>query len=50
MDPSQYSTLMEALAVVPDPRKARGKRYPVVVQTKLMRDDLYVRVADYSDR
>lgn len=28
MDQPQYSTLAEALAVVPDPRKARGKRYP----------------------
>lgn len=27
MDHNQYSTLMETLAVVPDPRKARGKRY-----------------------
>lgn len=31
MDQSQYSTLMEALAVVPDPRKARGKRYSWLV-------------------
>ncbi len=28
MDQAQYSTLVEALAGVPDPRKARGKRYP----------------------
>lgn len=28
MDQPQYSTLAEALAGVPDPRKARGKRYP----------------------
>lgn len=28
MDQPQYSSLLEALAVVPDPRKARGKRYP----------------------
>src|SRR5688572_16203687 len=28
MDEPQYSTLMEALADVPDPRKARGKQYP----------------------
>jgi len=27
MDEPQYSTLMEALAGVPDPRKARGKQY-----------------------
>jgi predicted transposase YbfD/YdcC len=28
MDQPQYSSLLDALAVVPDPRKARGKRYP----------------------
>jgi len=28
MAPDQYSTLMDALTMVPDPRKARGKRYP----------------------
>jgi DDE_Tnp_1-associated/Transposase DDE domain len=28
MAPDQYSTLMDALQCVPDPRKARGKRYP----------------------
>lgn len=28
MAPDQYSTLMDALQQVPDPRKARGKRYP----------------------
>jgi hypothetical protein len=28
MAPDQYSTLMDALKMVPDPRKARGKRYP----------------------
>jgi predicted transposase YbfD/YdcC len=28
MDQAQYTTLVEALAAVPDPRKARGKRYP----------------------
>jgi predicted transposase YbfD/YdcC len=28
MDPKQYTTLMDVLAAVPDPRKARGKRYP----------------------
>jgi hypothetical protein len=27
MDTPQYSTLLEALQNVPDPRKARGKRY-----------------------
>ncbi|HEU5103688.1 MAG TPA: hypothetical protein VFU22_31950 [Roseiflexaceae bacterium] len=27
MDQSQYTTLMEVLAAIPDPRKARGKRY-----------------------
>jgi predicted transposase YbfD/YdcC len=28
MAPDQYSTLIDALQMVPDPRKARGKRYP----------------------
>lgn len=28
MAPNQYSTLLSALQQVPDPRKARGKRYP----------------------
>lgn len=28
MDQPQYSTLADALAEIPDPRKARGKRYP----------------------
>jgi len=27
MDTPQYSTLMEALQELPDPRKPRGKRY-----------------------
>ena len=27
MDEPQYSTLMDALSAVPDPRKARGKQY-----------------------
>jgi predicted transposase YbfD/YdcC len=27
MDQTQYSTLLEVLAVIPDPRKARGKRH-----------------------
>jgi predicted transposase YbfD/YdcC len=28
MDQAQYTTLSEALQAIPDPRKARGKRYP----------------------
>jgi predicted transposase YbfD/YdcC len=28
MAPDQYSTLLSAIQMVPDPRKARGKRYP----------------------
>ena len=28
MDKMQYSTLMETLKEVPDPRKVRGQRYP----------------------
>ena len=28
MDSKQYSTLMDALTDVPDPRNARGKQYP----------------------
>ena len=28
MDTPQYSTLLDALQGVPDPRRARGKRYP----------------------
>ena len=35
MGQSQYSSLLEALAVVPDPRKARGKRYPWLLLTLL---------------
>ena len=31
MAPNQYSTLMDALQMVPDPRKARGKRYPWIL-------------------
>ena len=31
MDTPEYSTLMDALHDVPDPRKARGKRYPWTV-------------------
>jgi hypothetical protein len=33
MAPNQYSTLLSALAHVPDPRKARGKRYPWTLLT-----------------
>lgn len=36
MDQPQYSTLLEALAVVPDPRKARGKRYPWLLLLTLL--------------
>ena len=36
MDQSQYSTLMEALAVIPDPRKARGKRFCWLVLLTLL--------------
>lgn len=36
MDLPQYSTLIEALAVVPDPRKARGKRYPWLLLLTLL--------------
>ena len=28
MDTGQYSTLMDALKDIPDPRKPRGKRHP----------------------
>ena len=31
MDEPQYSTLMDALTDVPDPRKARGKQYPWIL-------------------
>jgi predicted transposase YbfD/YdcC len=31
MDGPQYSTLMDALTDVPDPRKARGKQYPWIL-------------------
>jgi hypothetical protein len=27
MNQSQYTTLLEVLTVIPDPRKARGQRY-----------------------
>jgi predicted transposase YbfD/YdcC len=36
MDQVQYSSLLEALAVVPDPRKARGKRYPWLLLLTLL--------------
>jgi predicted transposase YbfD/YdcC len=32
----QYTSLLEALAVVPDPRKARGKRYPWLLLLTLL--------------
>src|SRR5262245_9818870 len=36
MDQSQYSTLMEVFAVIPDPRKARGKRFSWLVLLTLL--------------
>lgn len=36
MDQPQYTSLVEALAVVPDPRKARGKRYPWLLLLTLL--------------
>ena len=36
MDTAQYSTLLEALTDVPDPRKARGQRYAWVLLLTLM--------------
>jgi predicted transposase YbfD/YdcC len=36
MDHVQYSSLLEALAIVPDPRKARGKRYPWLLLLTLL--------------
>lgn len=36
MDQPQYTTLIEALAVVPDPRKARGKRFAWVLLLTLL--------------
>ncbi len=36
MDQSQYTTLTEALKSVPDPRHARGKRYPWVLLLSLI--------------
>jgi predicted transposase YbfD/YdcC len=40
MDEPQYSTLMEALADVPDPRKARGKQYSWTLLLTLVRSAL----------
>jgi len=37
MDTTQYSTLLEALKDVPDPRKARGQRYTLEVLVTLNR-------------
>ena len=36
MDEPQYSTLLEALSAVPDPRKARGKQYSWVLLLTLV--------------
>jgi len=36
MDQPQYTSLVDALAVVPDPRKARGKRYPWLLLLTLL--------------
>lgn len=36
MDQPQYTSLLDALAVVPDPRKARGKRYPWLLLLALL--------------
>lgn len=36
MDKPQYSTLLEALSAVPDPRKARGKQYSWVLLLTLV--------------
>lgn len=36
MDDGKYTTLVEALAEVPDPRKARGQRYPWVLLLTLV--------------
>jgi len=36
MDEPQYSTLMEALSAVPDPRKARGKQYSWILLLTLV--------------
>jgi len=36
MDKTEYNTLMEALKAVPDPRQARGQRYPWVLLLTLL--------------
>ena len=36
MDQSQYTTLMDVLRSLPDPRKARGKRYPWLLLVTLL--------------
>jgi predicted transposase YbfD/YdcC len=36
MDHSQYTTLMDVLRLLPDPRKARGKRYPWLILVTLL--------------
>lgn len=36
MDRQQYTSLVETLALVPDPRKARGKRYPWLLLLTLL--------------
>lgn len=40
MDQPQYSSLIEVLAAVPDPRKARGKRYSWVLLLTLLASGL----------
>ena len=40
MDEPQYSTLMEALSAVPDPRKARGKQFSWILLLTLVRSAL----------
>jgi len=40
MDEPQYSTLMDALSAVPDPRKARGKQYSWILLLTLVRSAL----------
>ena len=36
MDHSQYTTLMDVLRLLPDSRKARGKRYPWLLLVTLV--------------
>src|SRR5205085_5365979 len=36
MDRGQYTTLMDVLRSLPDPRKARGKRYPWLLLVTLL--------------